>query len=96
MWIRKDVQSLANKLSAASGIDDAAVYAWLMQVGKDKGCNPRKIDFTIGAGLIFVTGERDTNYIETYKPTLEKWTEPYDGPDYEELILARQDSYCYD
>lgn len=96
MWIRKDVQSLADKLSVASEINSAAIYAWLMAVGKEKGCNPRKLDLSVGTDIIFVTGERDTNYLETYKPTTEKWAEPYDGPDYEELILEQQDRYCYD
>ena len=93
MWIRKDVLSLAKRLAEATGIDSAAVYAWLMAVGKEKGCNPRKLDYTAGPGVVFVTGERDVNYLEAYKPTLEKWTEPYSGPDFEDLILARQEAW---
>ena len=84
---------LADDLAGRAHMDPEQVYHWMMDVARAKQTKPTNIRFIAGIGIIFVHGERDTNYLETYKPTLEKWTEPYSGPDFEDLILAREEAW---
>lgn len=88
--MRKDVMRYAEKLSGASGIDPDALYAWLMHLGKDRGINPRKIPLAVGLGRVMAKDNPDGDYIERYIPPAP--APSYDGPDYEELILLRQDT----
>lgn len=92
---RKDVRNLAEKLSSVSGLDSDSIYAFLMAVGCNKGINPKKLDFTAGDGIIFLTGERDSYYLERYTPKAKTAWTPYGetGIDYEGMILARQEKY---
>lgn len=93
--MRKDVKRLAEGLAAVSKLDPDHIYAWLMDVGVGKGCNPCKLQFVAGAGLVFLAGERDSTYIERYVAP-EPWRPCFDGPDYEDLILARQEAWQVD
>ena len=88
--MRKDVMRYADKLSGACGIDSASLYAWLMYLGRDRGVNPRMIPLAVGLGRVQVVGSEDTDYIERFIPPAP--APSYDGPDYEELILLRQDA----
>lgn len=92
--MRQDIMHYADKLSGACGIDSASLYAWLMDLGKNRGVNPRKIPLAVGLGRVQVVGSEDTNYIERFIPPAP--APDYDGPDYEELILERQDSWYDD
>ena len=91
MAIRQDVMRLAERLAAETGINQDHMYHWLMQVGRSKGINPKKLSYTTGRGIIYVTGERDVNRLERFQPRTNSYT--CDGPDYEELILARQEAW---
>jgi len=93
--IRRDVKRLADNLAGVSQINPDHVYSFLLDVGMMKGCNPCKLDFVAGRGVVFLAGERDSTYIERYVAP-EPWTPTFDGPDYEDLILARQERYLPD
>lgn len=95
-WIRKEVWHLAENLNTSSRINVDALYAFLMDCGRAKGCNPRKLDWVAGPGVVFLKGERDTYCIETYHPEpVRPIPEPYDGmaDHYYDLIMERQESW---
>ena len=94
--MRRDIMSYAEKLSGASGIDSAALCAWLMALGKDRGVNPRKIPLAVELGRVRATDNPDRDYIEVYRPVAAPPRTCYDGPDYEEIILDRQDTWYDD
>lgn len=96
--IRKDVMRLAERLhEECLRISTDTIYYWLMGVGLEKGINPRKLEYITGDGIIFVKGERDINRLETLdRANGSYYRRPFaepDGPDYEGLILARQERY---
>ena len=87
---RKDVFTLAERLSEVAGIDADHVYFWLMKVGKDKGVNPRLLPINAISGMVYLEGNIDNYRLESYKPPLAR-ARSYAGPDYEALILERQE-----
>lgn len=93
--MRKDVKRLAEGLATVSKLDPDHVYSFLLDVGMMKGCNPCRLQFVAGPGLVFLAGERDSTYIERYVAP-EPWRPRFDGPDYEDLILARQEAWQVD
>ncbi len=90
--IRKDVYKLAETLSAATGFPVWQLYYWLMEVGRAKSVNPARLDYITGHKIVFVKGERDDYCMEQYIPP-RKWEPEYCGPDYESMILKRQEKY---
>ena len=94
-WVRKDVWHLAEDLSEKSGLDVDSIYAFLMYCGKEKGCSPRKMTWTAGPGIVFLAGERDTYYLQTYRSYNPPAPSVYDGmaDHYYNLIMDRQESW---
>lgn len=92
---RKDVLSLARRLNEKARMDEDSVYYWLMGVGKASGKNPCNLEFDARDGMVYMVGDADNNRIERYVPPT-PWQPSYNGPDYEELILARQDAWWGD
>ena len=89
--VRKHIYRLAESLSAAAFINADHVYNFLMACGRDLGKDPSKLSWVTGIGLIFLEGHRDDYCLEAYKPAAQ--TPAYNGPDYEQLILARQEAW---
>lgn len=89
--MRTDILRYAENLSGASGIDSAALYAWLMALGRNRGINPRRIPLAVSLGRVATTDTPDQDFIQQYIPAAPAAT-CYDGPDYEELILEMQDA----
>lgn len=58
--IRRDVNHLAENLNIKSGLSTTSIYAFLVAVGKAKRINPCRISWTVGDGVVFPAGERDT------------------------------------
>lgn len=93
--VRRDVMSIAEKLSAKSGIPADSVYFWLMAVGKEYGTNPRNLNIDASAGVVYMVGDSDNNRLENFTSPA-PWQAPSGGPDYEAAILARQDAWWGD
>ena len=89
---RTEVFHMAEKLADASGVNTDSIYSWLMDVGRDKKRNPRLLDVRAVPGMVYLNGERLGYYIEIF-PKPANRTELYNGPDYENLILARQERW---
>ena len=89
--MRKHIYHLAEKLAVATGLNTDHIYDFLMACGKDLGKDPSKLTWITGSGILFLEGRRDDYCLEVFIPT----TQPpaYDGPDYEALILARQEAW---
>ena len=92
MWIRKEVWSLAGRLAAASGIVQDHIYWWLMGVGKHHGKNPTRMAFSAGPDRVVCLDDPDS-YLQVYDASKTFSADDYDGPDYEDLILARQEAW---
>lgn len=94
-WIRKEVWHLAENLNTSSRINVDALYAFLMDCGRAKGCNPRKMTWTVGPGIVFLTGERDTYYLQAYRSYNPPAHSVYDDmvDHYYNLIMDRQESW---
>lgn len=90
--VRKDVFKLAEKLRTETGFPVWQLYDWLMEVGRAKSVNPARLDYITGRKIVFVKGERDDYCMERYNAP-RKWEPEYTGPDYESMILARQENY---
>lgn len=91
--MRKDVMSLASKLSASSGINADHLYYWLIELGKNRGKNPRYLPIAAARGRVIAMDNPDQDYIELFNPATGESFCDYDGPDYEELILIRQEAW---
>ena len=93
MYIRQDTMRQAEAFSVVTKMSADAIYRWLLAVGNDKGINPRKLAFTTAEVIIFVTGERDDYCLSSFRNTPVKYSRhQFCGPDYEDLILARQEA----
>jgi hypothetical protein len=91
--MRKDVLHLAEKLSAASGLNVNAIYYWLMDVGRAHSKNPRLLNFTAVRGLVYLNSDRYGTYCGKYERPNNTTTD-YAAADYwEGKILARQEAY---
>lgn len=93
--VRRDVYRLAEKLSGDTGFEAWELYRWLMKVGQAKGINPKRLEYTTGDKIIFVKGERDEYCYEKYTAPLPRHPE-WRGPDYHDLIMARQEKIWED
>ena len=91
--MRKDVYKLAEKLNVECGIDVDALYAWLMMVGKDKGENPRLMQFGTRTGLVFLEGEHNNYRLEMFNAAKSQYTNYAMADAYENAILERQEQY---
>lgn len=91
--IRKDVMKLANRLHETSGINADHIYMWLMDLGRAKSMNPRRLSFTTSAGAI--THDAD-NYMSNCAAMTKRET-PHDDAAaadfWENAILARQEAW---
>ena len=90
--IRRDVFKLAEKLRTETGFPVWQLYDWLMDVGRAKNTNPTRLNFITGHKIVFVRGDRDGCCMEQYNAP-HKWEPEYTGPDYENMILARQEKW---
>ena len=89
---RMEVLHMAKRLSDVSGVNTESIYDWLMSVGHDKKKNPRLLDVRAVPGMVYLNGESDGYRIEIF-PKPANRTEPCNGSDYENLILARQERW---
>lgn len=67
MIMRKDVLRLAERFAKETKLDVDHIYYFLMQTGKSLGINPKRLNFTTGEGIIFLTGKRDSYCLEDFK-----------------------------
>ena len=101
MFIRREVMRQATELANVAGFDPDTVYCWLMDLANDRGYHPRKIPITAAPGLLFVTGCRDTDYLEKFDPAADRErSRVYNaGPVadyYWDRIMERQERYMDD
>ena len=97
--VRKDVMRQADKLSAVSGLDKMAVYDFLSKAGKAIGKNPSLLHFCAVDGLVYLDGDEGDFSLSRFVPDVNRSAMMCHGfglPDYEELILARQEAYYDD
>lgn len=88
--VRQDVYKLADRLAFIAGMPTDHVYCFLMDVGKTKGVNPRKLDIRAINGMVYLNGEIDSFRLSAYVPGTAYSDDG--GVDYEGLILARQEA----
>lgn len=74
--MRKDVLHLAERFAEETGLNVDHIYWFLMKTGKSLSVNPRKLSFTTGKGIIFLTGKRDSYCLEDFKRLTQtnKWS----------------------
>ena len=89
---RRDVIRISEELARISGLNEESVRSWVWEVCRCKGTRPGCIPFKAVPGKCYVEGEADRNSIEIYTPPT-PWEAPYNGPDYEDMILARQERW---
>lgn len=87
---RKDVLKVAAALAAIAGLGVDAVYLFVLDTCKAFKQRPKFIPFAAAGGIVYVIGDADNFRIEKYTPPV-KYLDMYDGPDYEQLILQRQE-----
>ena len=84
---------LADELAGRAHMDPGQVYHWMMDVARAKQTKPTNIRFIAGIGIIFVHGERGINRLEAFPGGRRQAHVESAGPDFEELILARQEAW---
>lgn len=90
--MRKEVMLRAARLALVAGMDPEHVYGWMMDVGRAKQKHPCKLDIAAITGMVYLKGEIDSYRLEKYVAP-KAWEPAYTGPDYENLILARQEAW---
>lgn len=88
---RVHVERFAEKVARVTGLDSESVYEWLMDVGRDKGRNPCKLQYCFEEGRVWVQGEKHLYRLERYQVPTREAVQMEEGPDYEGAILARQE-----
>ena len=98
--VRGDVMKLAESLHKKTSLNAEHIYDWLMEVGKDKGINPTKLDLISGDGIVFVRNERDYNCLECADRIFRRgrFARAFGGDSegayyWENRILARQEAW---